>query len=808
VIHFFALPARRVAAQLLTGLWLCVAAAVGANAQTLVQNNWEDGTVQGWSPFGNVSLLNSVGAANSGTRSLLTTGRTAGYNGPGVNLAGLLVPGATYQVTVWARLLVTTPATPATQVSMTVQRTAGGSTTYDGVASATANDSGWVKLAGLYSFAGPAPSGLTLYVESASATASYYIDDFSVELVSGAAGPPPNTTGLNSNFETGTAQGWQSRTGRETVAPSASGAHGGNFALLTTGRTAPYAGPAYDVTNVMFNGSSYDVSVWVKLAPSAAGQTAQMRVSLQRDAGSFTTYHTVIGNTTVGAGAWVRLSGTYPLALAGNRFTLYVESDSGTQDFLIDDVLVGYVAPPSIDPNIPPLSLTLSPYFKVGTIGYPAGIVGVPASLVTKHFNSMTSENDMKWQPIEPTPGAFDFANADAQVSFARANGIQMRGHTLAWHAQTPDWVFQDAAGNPLTPSPSSRALVLARLNSHITGVLNHFAPNVSTFYAWDVVNEAIDPSQANCLRVSPWSQLTGTDFIDTAFRTARALLPPSVKLYYNDYNTSDADKLACLIRIVSGMKARGVPIDGIGHQTHINLYYPGVAVLADAIKQLAAAFPGIDQQMTEMDISIGTDNDNYASIPAEVLARQGYAFRNYMNMFKSLRGLISSVTFWGQSDDHTWLTNGSVVDAPLLFDRSLKAKPAYWGIVDPRQLPGASLSGSITSKTGAASARVWTLQLSNRGPGTAFAAQITGFNLRQTAGAACTPVVGANAPINLGDVVAGASATASVTIDFSSCPALATFTVDVPFNSSAGWNGDPAKGSPALSISRSNQFR
>jgi endo-1,4-beta-xylanase len=807
VLHFFGISARRASAQALVGLAACISMAC-AMAQTLVQNNWEDGTLQGWGPFGSASLVNSAAAANSGTRSLLTTGRTAGYNGPSVNLAGLLVPGATYQLTVWARLLATTPATPATQVAMTVQRTAGGVTNYDGVTSATANDSGWVKLSGLYSFAGPAPSALTLYVESASATASYYIDDFTVELISGASGPPPNTTGLSTNFETGTAQGWQSRTGSETVAPTTAGPHGGNFALLTTGRTAPYAGPAYDVTNVMFNGASYDVSVWLKLAPSAAGQTAQMRVSLQRDAGSFTSYHTVIGNAAVGASAWVRLTGTYPLALAGNRFTLYVESDSGTQDFLIDDVQVRYVAPPSIDPNIPSLSQTLSPYFKVGTIGYPAGIVGVPASLVIKHFNSMTSENDMKWQPIEPTPGTFDFANADAQVSFARANGIQLRGHTLAWHGQTPDWVFQDAAGNPLTPSASSRALVLGRLTSHITGVLNHFAPKVSSFYAWDVVNEAIDPSQPSCLRVSPWSQLTGTDFIDTAFRTARSLLPASVKLYYNDYNTSDADKLACLISLVSGMKARGVPIDGIGHQTHINLYYPGTAVLAGAIKQVAAAFPGIDQHVTEMDISIGTDNNNYAAIPAEVLARQGYAYRNYMNMFKSLGGLVSSVTFWGQSDDHTWLTNGSVVDAPLLFDRSLKAKPAYWGIVDPRQLPGANLTGSITGKTGPANARAWTLQLSNRGPGTAYAAQITGFKLRQTAGAACTPVVSGSVPANLGDIPEGTSATANVTVDFSSCAPLASFSVDVPFNSSAGWNGDPAKGSPALSISRSNQFR
>ncbi len=797
----------RGALRLLAGLVACLSLA-SASAQTLVQNGFEDGTQQGWQPFGNVNLSNSGVSANGGSRSLLTTNRTAGYNGPSLNLTNTLVSGASYQITVWARLQ---SGSPATQLAMTVQRNVNGSDNYDGVASSASTgvtDTGWTKISGLYSFTGPAPNRLTLYVESASPTAAYYIDDFTVELISTPVGPPGNTTGLNTNFETGTSQGWQSRTGGETVAVSSSGAHTGSYALLTTGRTAGYQGPAYDVTNVMFNGSSYEVSLWAKLAPSAGSQSAQVRVSLQRDAGATTTYHQVIGNTTVTANTWVRLAGTYSLALAGNRFTLYAETDSGGLDFLIDDVQVKYVAPPSIEPNIPSLYQTLSPYFKVGTIAYASGITGVPASLVSKHFNSLVSENDMKWQPIEPSPGAFNFGPADAQVSFAKANGIQMRGHTMAWHAQTPDWVFQDANGAPLTPSAASRSLVLQRLNSHITGVLNHFAPSVATFYAWDIVNEAIDPSQANCLRVSPWSQLTGTDFIDTAFRTARSILPASVKLYYNDYNTSDADKLACLIRLVSGMKARGVPIDGIGHQTHINLFYPGTVTLSNAIKQIAAAFPGIDQQITEMDISIGTDNASYSTVTPAVLAQQGYAYRNYLNAFKALRGLISSVSFWGQSDDHTWLSNGSVVDAPLLFDPSLKAKPAFWGIVDPTQLPGASLSGVIASKAGTPDARVWTLNISNRGPGTAYGAQLAGFSLRQTSGAPCTPVVKTSLPMALGDIPAGSAVNAFINVDFSSCAATAMFSLDAPFNSSAGWNGDPAKGGPALTISRSNQFR
>jgi len=617
-------------------------------AQTIVQNDWEDGTLQGWGPFGSVTPTNSTAAAHGGAHSLLTTNRTAGFMGPSLDVTSLLTPGATYQITTWGRLLA---GTAATQLKITVERTVNGTNIFDSVAFSSAagvTDSAWTQIAGQYSFNGTAPSKLTLYVESASATDSYYIDDFSIS----------------------------------------------------------------------------------------------------------------------------------PLT------------------------------PLAIETNIPSLWQTESPYFKMGTIAFAAGITGVHAELVAKHFNSFTSENDMKWQPTEPALGTYTFTNADAQVGFAQANNIMVRGHNLVWHQQLPPYVFEDAKGNPLTPSQASHDLVLQHEVEHITGVLNHFAPNVGAFYAWDVVNEAIDPSRPDCLRVSPWSQLTGTDFIDTAFLTARQLLPPSVKLYYNDYSTTDAGKLACIIQVVAGMRSRGVPIDGIGHQMHINLNYPGTAALTNAITQIANTFPGIDQQVTEMDLSVGASYTSYSQIPASVLAQQGYEYRNYFNTFHLLQGLISSVTFWGQADDHTWLDTGGAIDAPLLFDQSLQSKPAYWGIVDQTQLPGINLTGSIGSKTGPQNARVWSVTLSNPGPGTAYGAQISGFALRLTSGVRCRPVVRAAFPIALGDLAAGASADANVTIDFTGCSARDRFSIKIPFSSSGGWNGDPATGSPALAIVGSNQFR
>src|SRR6185436_17095640 len=163
-----------------------------------------------------------------------------------------------------------------------------------------------------------------------------YIDDFRIDKISDPPGLPPNTTGLGSAFETGTTEGWTSRTGTEVVAASAADAHTGTYSLLTTNRTSAFRGPNFNVTNVMFNGSRYRVSVWAKLAPGSA--PGQLRVSLRRNAGTITTFHTVVNNTNVTADAWVRLVATYDVALANSSLFLYVESSGSLASFSIDDV--------------------------------------------------------------------------------------------------------------------------------------------------------------------------------------------------------------------------------------------------------------------------------------------------------------------------------------------------------------------------------------------------------------------------------------------------------------------------------------
>ncbi|HET9316555.1 MAG TPA: endo-1,4-beta-xylanase, partial [Vicinamibacteria bacterium] len=619
---------------------LALIAAAPAVAQTpIVQHDFEDGTNQGWIPRGGGVLLTNTEEVGSrtggvGTHSLKTTNRTQGFHGPSLETIGLLTKGATYQVTVWARLVA--GQAPA-QLRVTVQRTVNGANSFDTVvqtAAGAVTDAAWVQMTGLYAFAGTDPTSLLLYVESTTATASYYIDDFRIDKIADPPGLPPNTTGLTSTFESGTTEGWTSRTGTEVVTASNADAHTGGFSLLTTNRTSAFRGPNFNVTNVMFNGSRYRVSLWAKLVPGSA--PAQLRVSLQRNAGSITTFHTVVGNTNVTADAWVRLVTTYDVALANSSLFLYVESASSLASFSIDDVQITYLPPPTIETDIPSLHEVLAGSFPIGAAVRNATVAGVHGDLLRRHFNSMTSENDMKWDATEPSEGNFTFINADQQVAFAEQSGIQVRGHTLQWHQQIPAWVFTDpATGQPMQPSPANHDLLLQRLANHVRGVVTHFGDRV---FAWDVVNEVIDESQPDCMRRSPWFNITGTDFMDTAFRTAREAAPDAL-LFINDFNTTIPAKRQCLYGVVAALLARDVPVDGVGHQMHDNIEFPSAQSMADTLDLFASL--GVTQHVTEMDVSIysGSNNTpiaNYDEIPADRFLRQARHYRNFFEVFRA----------------------------------------------------------------------------------------------------------------------------------------------------------------------------
>jgi len=316
------------------------------------------------------------------------------------------------------------------------------------------------------------------------------------------------------------------------------------------------------------------------------------------------------------------------------------------------------------------------------------------AALLEQHFNSVTAENEMKFESLERTEGTFDYAEADALVAYARAHGMRVRGHTLVWHRQTPDWVFQDASG-----APASRDVLLARLKNHIDNVVTHFKGSV---YAWDVVNEAVTDDgkyrtndEAEADQRSRWHAILGVDYIARAFEYAHAA-DPEAKLFYNDYRNYIPAKRQAIYQMLKELLARGVPIHGVGLQCHLSIEPstdPGNHGFFQTVPELEAAIElyaslGLDVQVTELDLSLYVPGVKYApesfyttaTFTPELAQKQAERYAAFFELFRKHSKVITGVTFWGIADDNTWLSEFSSgrKDFPLLFDVNHEPKPAF----------------------------------------------------------------------------------------------------------------------------------
>jgi endo-1,4-beta-xylanase len=777
-----------------------------AAAQTVLTYDFEDGTAQGWGSFNGASTpTNSTAAAFSGTHSILTSTNSSGASsGPSIQLTGLL-PGATYQITGHVMLTTGEPATNANFTVLLQDPGCSGGTCFDTVGSfqVPVSDSAFAQIGGAYTISTTATS-MTLYAQLIGSTTlqSFYLDDVVVTEIAGPPGGPQDNSGLAADFEDGGLDGWGSRAGA-TVANSTADAHGGSHSLLSTNRVAAFDGPAINVSNKMYNGSLYSIGVWVKLAPTAT-QADTVRVSLQTTLAGTTTFHTVVNNTPVPLNTWVFLGvPQYNMAFAYDpgKASLYVETNSGTQSFYIDDFKLTFVPPLAIQPDIPSIFQAFADFFPVGAEIDTSALSGAHADLLTKHFSSIVSGNDMKWSSVEATEGVFKYTAADQEVSFAQAHNMLIRGHNLVWAngSQTPAWVFKQADGvTPLSASnPADVALLTQRIQNHIMNEVQHFG---SAIYVWDVVNEPLDANQSDCLSHGPFYQVLGKSYIDIALQAARQFAPSGTQLFINDFSTTDQTRLTCLLNVVKDLRSRGIPLDGVGHEMHHHIDNPSPHAIFEAVETVHRVFPKLHQQVTELDVSIykaGDNTSNYGAnggtVPPSLIAEQGWLYEKMFKVFKRLKGKLDAVTFWGMADDNTWLDSFPItrVDAPLPFDTRIQAKPAYWGMIDPTQLPGFGLSFAITSQTGPQSARVWTITATNPSSATAFSTQINNFSIFQIWGRPCYPTVSTTTfPVVLGDIPAAGTATASITINFDHCSPEAQFEVFAPWSSATYQTG------------------
>ncbi|KAJ7875650.1 glycosyl hydrolase family 10 protein [Mycena leptocephala] len=280
-----------------------------------------------------------------------------------------------------------------------------------------------------------------------------------------------------------------------------------------------------------------------------------------------------------------------------------------------------------------------------GTIG-----VATDVTILTSDYGAYTPENSMKWDATEPSRGSFTFTNADALVAFAQAHARLVRGHTLVWHNQLPAWVSAITSASDLTTV----------IQNHVTTLVMRFKGKI---YAWDVVNECLN--EDGTLRSSVFSRLLGESFIDIAFKAARAA-DPAAKLYINDFNLdAPGAKTNGMVALVGRLKSRGVPIDGIGSQTHIQLGRAGT--VAANLQTLANT--GLDVAITELDIASSTSTANEA--------QQSSDYKTVANACLAVSRCVG-ITTWGVSDKDSWL---GAAAAPLLWDTNFVRKPAYTGV-------------------------------------------------------------------------------------------------------------------------------
>lgn len=302
------------------------------------------------------------------------------------------------------------------------------------------------------------------------------------------------------------------------------------------------------------------------------------------------------------------------------------------------------------------------------------------SDIVKKHFNLIVCENDTKMENVYPKPGYFNFKNADKFVRFGRKNKKDIRWHTLVWHNQSPDWIFRNKDGSFV-----SKEELEARLKKYIFTIGKRYGNYITSV---DVVNECISDKNF-ILRDgndrSLWNQIIGPEYIDKAFFWAKQAFPKS-SLVINDYNLETVpEKRQGMYNLLKDLLSRGVPVDTVGLQMHINIEYPPVEQIKETIEMYGQL--GLNVIVTEMEVSIYKDDkETQKTVTEEIQEKLAQRYKELFECFKmeAQKGILKDVVLWGVTDKFTWKNYFPVPnrkDAPLLFDDEGMEKAAFFAI-------------------------------------------------------------------------------------------------------------------------------
>lgn len=308
---------------------------------------------------------------------------------------------------------------------------------------------------------------------------------------------------------------------------------------------------------------------------------------------------------------------------------------------------------------------------------------------IKNNFNTITPENDMKWEEIHPEENVYNFDVADTYVALGETNKMNTVGHTLIWHSQLAPWMHK----------VDDSTVMAKHIENHINTIVTRYKGKINT---WDVVNEALN--EDGSLRESIFLKVMGEEYIEYAFKLAEKA-DPDAELVYNDYNLWKPKKRGGVVKLVKQLQSRGIKISAVGMQAHWSLLGPSLEDIENSI--IAYSELGVKVMFTELDITVlpnpwdlngaavEQSYEQYENDPSmnpfleklsdsaqEDLAKR---YEAIFKLFLKHKDKISRVTFWGINDGQSWLNNWPIkgrTNHPLLFDRNSQPKKAYYKVL------------------------------------------------------------------------------------------------------------------------------
>jgi endo-1,4-beta-xylanase len=298
------------------------------------------------------------------------------------------------------------------------------------------------------------------------------------------------------------------------------------------------------------------------------------------------------------------------------------------------------------------------------------------AAIAAGQFDVYTPGNEMKWQVVEPEQGVFDWTGADNLVNFAKANNALVRGHTLCWHNQLPDWLTTNVANGDYT-----QAQLLDLLQEHIFTEVGRFRGKI---WQWDVCNEFLTDSNPSGVDPNNWWIVNaGPEVIPLAFKWAHEADPKAL-LFYNDYNIGGEDgsnaKFNAAYALAQSLR-KNAHIDGVGIQGHLDTQFGwSPQRLQQDIESFASL--GLKVAITEADVRTFVNNAT-DQVPTDNLAQFAQPYE-YSEMLKAALAVPQCISFtvWGFTDSDSWVPGTFAGEGYAgIYDVNQNPKAAYYAL-------------------------------------------------------------------------------------------------------------------------------